>query len=136
MGECVIPVLAEADLSLSTDMPLTEPASARAPFHVARDKFVDVVSTCRHDGTGQSVIDLPAGIARSLVEAPEAGMGYHIVTVVLRNGATLQQGVVVNGRITGFRAPPSVPFVSGDIKQVIVTNDKWDFSDPRQFHGV
>jgi hypothetical protein len=65
---------------------------------------------------------------KELAAKPETGMGYQVVTVVLRDGRKFEQVVVVEGSITQIRRFQDIPFVEDEISQIIVTHDKWDFN--------
>jgi hypothetical protein len=58
---------------------------------------------------------------------PETGMGYQVVTVVLKDGTRFDQVVVVEGCITQIRGRADIPFTEDDIARIVVTHDKWDF---------
>jgi hypothetical protein len=73
------------------------------------------------------MIHLSSRWASQLSKQPEAGMGYQIVSVVLKNGQKLDQVVVVDGCITQVRGLENVPFTEEEIGEMVVTNDKWDF---------
>jgi hypothetical protein len=57
----------------------------------------------------------------------ETGMGYHIISVVLCNGKRYDRVVVDGGYITRVKGYDTIPFAEEDIREVIVTHDKWDF---------
>lgn len=77
------------------------------------------------------MIDLPQKWLVDLVEKPETGMGYQIVTVSLRDGRQFKQVVVVDGRITQIRGLIGIPFAQEEIADVLLTHDKWDFNAKR-----
>ena len=58
----------------------------------------------------------------------ETGMSYHIVSVVLKNGARFDRVVIVGGKIASIKGRDDIPFTSDDIQEIIVTHDKWDFN--------
>jgi hypothetical protein len=60
-----------------------------------------------------------------LLSQPETGMGYQIVSVVLRNGRRYDCVVVVDGCIAEIRGDQEIPFGVGDIEEMIVTHDWW-----------
>lgn len=62
-----------------------------------------------------------------LVSQPETGMGYHIVTLKLKNGMNFNQVIVDSGFITRIKGISDIPFKEDDIQDIIVTHDKWDF---------
>lgn len=62
-----------------------------------------------------------------LASQPETGMGYQVVSIILKDGARFDQAVVVDGRITQVRGHKNIPFTESQIAQIIVTHDKWNF---------
>lgn len=64
----------------------------------------------------------------NLVSKPETGMGYQVVTVVLKDGRRFDQVVVNGGHITQIKDIEGIPFKEKDIKEIIVTHEKWDFN--------
>jgi len=65
--------------------------------------------------------------ASILVSQPETGMGYQIVTAILKDGRRFQQAVHSGGHISRVRGYSSVPFQEEEIEDIIVTHDKWDW---------
>jgi hypothetical protein len=63
-----------------------------------------------------------------LASQPETGLGYHIVTVVLKNGRRIDHVAVVEGNITEIRGRIDIPFAEDDIAQLVVTHERWDFN--------
>lgn len=47
----------------------------------------------------QSRLQLPEKFIRQLIEAPESGMGYQLVKVVLKNGKVLRKHKVLNSSL-------------------------------------
>jgi hypothetical protein len=64
---------------------------------------------------------------RYLLAQPETGMGYQIVSVVLKDGRKFDQVVVDSGFISKVRGHEVIPFDVSEITQILVTHDKWDF---------
>lgn len=62
---------------------------------------------------------------------PETGMGYQVVSIVLRNGQRIDQVLVESGVITRVRGQDSIPFREDEIADLIVTHDRWDFAAER-----
>ena len=58
---------------------------------------------------------------------PETGMGYWVVTVVLKDGRRYDQAVVNSGCVTTVKNYRDVPFTEDQIDHFIVTHDKWDW---------
>jgi len=75
-------------------------------------------------------LQLPAKFCQELVTQPETGMGYQIATVILNDGRQYRQAVILECHmITSIRGINTVPFSSGDIAQIILTHEKWDFNE-------
>ncbi|MFZ0930977.1 MAG: hypothetical protein WAN11_20395 [Syntrophobacteraceae bacterium] len=74
------------------------------------------------------MITLSAKWAPGLTSKPETGMGYQVVSVVLKDGRRYEQVVVIGGQITQIRGIKVIPFVEDEIAQIVVTHDKWDFN--------
>ena len=62
-------------------------------------------------------------------------MGYQVVSVVLKDGKTFDQVIIVEGRITQVRGLGDIPFTEEQIAQIILTHDKWDFNTDQQGGG-
>jgi len=78
------------------------------------------------------MITLSQKWAKELTSKPETGMGYQIVSVVLKDGKRFDQVAVVEGRITEIRGRTDIPFAVDDIAEIILTHDKWNFNAERQ----
>jgi len=59
-----------------------------------------------------------------LIKKPETGMGYHIVSIVLRDGTRYDKVVVDGGYIAKIKEFSVIPFSNEDIQEIIVTHDK------------
>lgn len=57
----------------------------------------------------------------------ETGMGYHVISVILRDATRYDKVVADSGYITRVKGYDTIPFAEEDIDEVIVTHDKWDF---------
>ena len=55
---------------------------------------------------------------------PETGMGYTIVSVVLKDGRRLDRVYVAGGTVTRVDDSPLIPFSENEIAEFIVTHDK------------
>lgn len=64
---------------------------------------------------------------KKLTSQPETGMGYHVVSIILNDGHRFDQVVVNQGFITQIKSLKTIPFKEEDIKDIIVTHDKWIF---------
>jgi hypothetical protein len=74
------------------------------------------------------MITLPTKWATELASKRETGMGYQVVSVILKDGKRFDQVVVVEGRVTEIRGRKDIPFTAGEIIQVILTHDRWNFN--------
>ena len=77
------------------------------------------------------MIELSKKFIGELMLKPETGMGYQIISVVLKNGKRFDQVVVVEGRITKVRTYDDMPFAADEIAEIILTHDKWNFNAER-----
>ena len=73
------------------------------------------------------MIELSKEWINQLINKPETGMGYQIVSIVLSDGTKYDQVVVDSGYITQIKGFEVIPFSEEDIQEIIVTHDKWDF---------
>lgn len=64
---------------------------------------------------------------RQLDSMGETGMGYIIVSVILKSGKRYDQAIIDSGYLTRIRGIMEIPFTEEDISQIIATHDKWDF---------
>lgn len=62
-----------------------------------------------------------------LVQQPETGMGYQVVSVDLYDGRRFDDVIVDSGYITQIRGINDVPFEDAQIKNITVTHAKWHF---------
>ncbi len=77
------------------------------------------------------MIELSPKWAIELASKPETGMGYQVVSIVLKDGRKIDQVAVVEGRITEIRGRQDIPFTEDQIAQIVVTHDKWNFNAER-----
>ena len=73
------------------------------------------------------MIELSAKWVKELAVMPETGMGYQVVSVILKNGNRFDQVTVVEGQITQLRGRKDIPFTEDQIAEIVLTHDKWDF---------
>lgn len=65
--------------------------------------------------------------ARELAGEPETGMGYQVVSVLLKDGRRFDRVLVVGGYITKIKDIEGLPFTDDQIDTIVVTHDKWNF---------
>jgi hypothetical protein len=63
-----------------------------------------------------------------LLSKPETGMGYQVVSIILNDGTRFDRAIVNSGYITQIKDVQGIPFSEQDIKEIIVTHDKWKFN--------
>jgi hypothetical protein len=63
-----------------------------------------------------------------LLDLPETGMDYQIVTVILKDGRQFKQVANEGGFITKIKGQIGIPFSEDEIENIIVTHDKWDWN--------
>ena len=78
------------------------------------------------------MITLSTKWIHELASQPETGMGYQVVSVVLKDGRQFDQIAVVEGLITQIRGHKDIPFTQDEIAKIILTHDKWDFNVERE----
>lgn len=78
------------------------------------------------------MIELTGKWAKELRSQPETGMGYQVVSVILKDGKRFDQVVIVEGRITEVRGLQETQFTESQIAQIILTHDKWNFNAERR----
>lgn len=83
------------------------------------------------DGVLRDMIALSSKWATELASKPETGMGYQVVSVVLKDGQKFNQVAVVEGRLTEIRGRKDISFTEEQIAQIVLTHDKWNFNAER-----
>ncbi|HEU5363885.1 MAG TPA: hypothetical protein VFU62_00045 [Hanamia sp.] len=63
-----------------------------------------------------------------LLSQGETGMDYQIASILLKDGKKFDQAVIIDGCIAKIRYIDVIPFKEEDIKDIVVTHDKWDWS--------
>lgn len=67
-----------------------------------------------------------------LIDKPETGMGYQVVSIILKDGRKFDQVAIVEGRVTQIRGLDDIPFTEEQIAKIILTHDKWDFNTEKK----
>jgi hypothetical protein len=60
----------------------------------------------------------------SRLSIPEAGMGYQIASIILKDGSRYDRAVIASGFITRIRNLDQIPFREEDISEIVLTHDK------------
>jgi len=66
---------------------------------------------------------LSAKWAPLLTSQPEAGMGWQVATIRLKDGRSFEHVVIQAGTVASIANDPHIPFFEDDIAQIVVTND-------------
>jgi len=59
-----------------------------------------------------------------LTSHPETGMGFQVVSIILKNGMRYDQAIVESGVITRIQGRTEIPFSEDEISDIVVTHDK------------
>jgi len=81
------------------------------------------------------LVPIPPETATSLKREKETGLGYQIISVVLKDGTRFEQVVASEGCIIAVRGFVEVPFEISEVATVTVNHRRWNFrkwSDARQ----
>ena len=77
----------------------------------------------------QRLVPIPCGCAEHLKSAEETGIGYQVVSVILKDGRVFEQVVISEGCIIEVRGHKEIPFTPDDVVSVHVTHKHWNFRD-------
>lgn len=58
-----------------------------------------------------------------LKSKPEAGMGYQVASIILRDGRKFEKSTIVGGYVTQIAGVTGIPFDEESIVDIIVTNE-------------
>ena len=81
------------------------------------------------------LVPIPPETATSLKREKETGLGYQIISVVLKDGTRFEQVVANEGCIIAVRGFAEVPFKFNEVATVEVNHRRWNFrkwSDARK----
>ena len=81
------------------------------------------------------LVPIPPEAATSLKREKETGLGYQVISVVLRDGTCFEQVVASEGCIIAVRGFAEVPFEFNEVATVAVNHRRWNFrtwSDARK----
>jgi hypothetical protein len=67
---------------------------------------------------GAAMLALDKKWAKVLMSQPETGMGYRIVSVLLKDGRRFERVMIVGGMITSINGNPDVPFAESEIEDI------------------
>jgi hypothetical protein len=73
------------------------------------------------------LVPIPHEAATSLKREKETGLGYQIISVVLKDGTRFEQVVASEGCVIAVRGFTEVPFKISDVATVKVNHRRWNF---------
>lgn len=75
------------------------------------------------------LFQIPQACLDHLKRSAETGMGYHIVSVELKDGRQFDQVVASEGCIIEVRGYEEIPFAPEEVASVIVNHKRWNFRE-------
>lgn len=60
---------------------------------------------------------------------PETGMGYTVVSLVLRDGRRFDQAIIDSGLLSRVHHLPNIAFTEDDIADIVPSHEKWDWNE-------
>ncbi len=73
------------------------------------------------------MIELSKKWALELINKPETGQGFQIVTIMLINNEVYEQVLINSGYITTVRGYKIIPFNENQIAGIVLTHDIWNW---------
>lgn len=70
------------------------------------------------------MLQLGAKWAELLADQAETGMGYHVVSIYLKDGRCFDRAVLIGGIISSVSGSHEIPFSEEQIARIVVTHDK------------
>ena len=77
----------------------------------------------------QRLVPIPSRFVDHLKQAGETGIGYQVVSVVLKDGRSFDQVVASECCIIEVRGHEEIPFAPDDVESVSVNHKRWNFRD-------
>ena len=76
------------------------------------------------------LVPIPHEHASLLKHHRETGMGYHVISVTLKNGKHFEQVLTSEGCVIQVRGHRDVPFSPEEVASVDVNHKRWNFREP------
>jgi hypothetical protein len=73
------------------------------------------------------LVPIPLETANGLKREKETGLGYQIVSVVLKDGTRFEQVVASEGCIIAVRGFAEIPFEVSEVATIEVNHKRWNF---------
>jgi hypothetical protein len=77
----------------------------------------------------KKLVPVPGSFVEQLKEAKETGIGYHVVSVDLKDGRHFDQVATSEGHIIEVRGFKEIPFSQSDVAAMTVNHKRWNFRD-------
>ncbi len=77
----------------------------------------------------QRLVPIPSRFVDHLKHAGETGIGYQVVSVVLKDGRSFDQVVTSECCIIEVRGYEEIPFAPEDMASVSVNHKRWNFRE-------
>ena len=77
----------------------------------------------------RSLVQIPKECVAGKDLGQETGLGYHVVSVDLKDGTHFDQVVVSEGHIIEVRGYDEIPFTPESLASVNVNHKRWNFRD-------
>jgi hypothetical protein len=75
------------------------------------------------------LIEIPVPFREQVRQTRETGFGYHVISVVLKNGTTFEQVAASEGCIIEVRGHEEIPFKEEEVESIKVNHKRWNFRD-------
>jgi hypothetical protein len=70
---------------------------------------------------------IPTNFVEQLKQAEQTGMGYQVVSVILKDGRAFEQVAASEGCFIAVRGHQDIPFSSEEVISVKVNHKRWNF---------
>jgi hypothetical protein len=77
----------------------------------------------------KGLVPIPIAFADELKKVKETGIGYHVVSVELKDGSSFEQVATSEGHVIKVRGFDEIPFAPDEVAAVRVSHKRWNFRD-------
>ena len=75
------------------------------------------------------LIPVPSGCVEHLKKSEETGIGYHAISVQLKDGRIFNQVIASQGFIIEVRGYSKIPFAADEVESISVNHNHWNFRE-------
>jgi hypothetical protein len=75
------------------------------------------------------LVEIPVPFREQLKRTTETGFGYHVISVVLKNGTMFEQVAASEGCVIEVRGYEEIPFKGEEVESIRVNHKRWNFRD-------